>query len=80
MPNIVEEIEGFMDNFREYKNFEYKFQQVFCLIRGVENAIHVEVALLLIIFFLSFLFFFGVLGVESDCSSTQQTKNMVNSL
>lgn len=60
MPNIAEEIEGFMDNFREYKNFEYKFQQVFCLIQGVENAIHVEVALLLIIFFLSFLFFFGV--------------------
>lgn len=52
MPNIVEEIEGFMDNFREYKNFEYKFQQVFCLIQGVENAIHVEVALLLIIFFI----------------------------
>lgn len=40
MPNIVEEIEGFMDNFREYKNFEYKFQQIFCLIQGVENAIH----------------------------------------
>lgn len=56
MPNIVEEIEGFMDNFREYKNFEYEFQQVFCLIQGVENAIHVEVALLLIIFFYPFFF------------------------
>lgn len=56
MPNIVEEIEGFMDNFREYKHFEYKFQQVFCLIQGVENAIHVEVALLLIIFFYPFFF------------------------
>lgn len=57
MPNIVEEIEGFMDNFREYKHFEYKFQQVFCLIQGVENAIHVEVALLLIIFFFILSFF-----------------------
>lgn len=57
MPNIVEEIEGFMDNFREYKHFEYKFQQVFCLIQGVEKAIHVEVALLLIIFFFILSFF-----------------------
>lgn len=57
MPNIVEEIEGFMDNFREYKHFEYKFQQVFCLIQGVENPIHVEVALLLIIFFFILSFF-----------------------
>lgn len=57
MPNIVEEIEGFMDNFREYKHFEYKFQQVLCLIQGVENAIHVEVALLLIIFFFILSFF-----------------------